>query len=102
MSTVYPNLIHECVLELLKFSFRVNECKPLLTGTSSFDTSCYKCAAGSYSENKVGNNTECNLCSAGTSSAILGADTSGVCGPCSENTVSNEVWHCRLTQLIPH
>jgi len=29
MSTVTPNLTHECVLELLKLSSNVNECKPL-------------------------------------------------------------------------
>ena len=29
MSTVQPNLTRECVLELLKLSSNVNECKPL-------------------------------------------------------------------------
>jgi hypothetical protein len=33
MSTVKPNLTHECVLELLKLSFNVNECKPLTAGS---------------------------------------------------------------------
>jgi len=29
---VWPNLTHECVLELLKLSSNVNECKPLALG----------------------------------------------------------------------
>ena len=32
LSTVQPNLTHECVLELLKLSSHVNECKPLQPG----------------------------------------------------------------------
>jgi hypothetical protein len=33
MSTVETKVTHECVLELLKLSSNVNECKPLVTGT---------------------------------------------------------------------
>ena len=34
---MYPKLAHECVLELLKLSSNVNECKPLARGTWDFD-----------------------------------------------------------------
>jgi len=44
----------------------------LLTGTSDFDTSCYECQAGSYSENMYGNSTECTVCAAGFASTTIG------------------------------
>jgi len=36
LCTVSYNLTHECVLELLKLSSNVNECKPLVTGTCDY------------------------------------------------------------------